>query len=215
MSSFTLIAPAGWIAVDPRDPDRTHLAAAAAFPAGDLASDTGQGARAVVTDTLRRMCTELAARRKVVTYFASPWAAISLYRPIVAIGPLDWGAEVEPLPALLAAADENPTAVVLSLRTAVALRMDESAPTGRAEFAESARLGSDIPGRARAMPADAGPQRQHQECYRYWIGMPSVRDSWVEALCIATVPDEPCSRDESRAVREAFDALVCSYRWMP
>ncbi|MEI2778229.1 MAG: hypothetical protein V9G19_20125 [Tetrasphaera sp.] len=213
MSAFTLSVPAGWVGLDAAAPDPALIRALSEQCLLGPTSGQGSSRLQLTLDHLR----ELSIQGKAVVYAPAAWVSASACRPVIAIGPLVWGAGVEPLPALLALADQDRSARMLTLPVAVGLRTRRTAPIPDGDL-PAGRSDLDADARVRTSTIDPptdGAAAYLREIFRYWIGLADQPASWIEALCVATIPNIPGSDDIAAHLQDSFDSLLSSYAWMP
>lgn len=215
MSYFDVIVPSGWIRIDPRETNAALIDEIARV----LSLRAFDENRGLVHSALRSTLTEsiaaLSAAGSLMALMSEPTSPLSLYQPIVSFSRLDWAADVEPLSVLMAIAAKDPSAQVYPLDVAIALRTHATASISQNEL--SARVTGLGVVSATAREADFQARQGlawTRESFRYWIGLPSNREAWVEATCVATVPHVPDQPDPTPLLQETFDALLSTFEWM-
>lgn len=217
MSFFDIVAPASWVRLDPKSPVPGVLFQLAE----DFATRATPANRSAVTEGAERglsqLLEQLANAGSLMVLIAGPSDPISLWQPLVSVTQLRWADGVEPLPALIAVAAKDASAQVYPLEVAVALRTHKSNEISQGELGEAiSSLGVDPA--AEDSPEDSRLRAEltfTRETFRYWIGLPSDRDAWVEATCVATVPRLPDQADPVPVLQETFDAVLSTFEWTP
>ncbi len=211
MKAFDVICPAEWVRVDPAQPDEDQIR--------EIAREYGLRAypefrEQVSAYAAQRWFSALAQLRDegaVVVFFAGPRSPASILQAMVAIRPLIWPEDIEPLVALASQAGSDPHAQVFDLDTAVALRSwTQTDVTGEA----AQKAAADLPENLRSQADTAGVTGSTQFTLTYRIGLPDDREAWVEAYASAFSPTGAPIDGLQEQITAMFDSVLSTFTWV-
>jgi len=212
-NAYSLLLPAGWYRLSPRDNTRASSEAVI---------------RAMLRDGDARG--ELEARRRIAAYLrelmndAQRAGVLDLYLPLSSmsgavvpamIAVAELGAEVgeDPMQMMLAVAARDASARSVDVSGSVALRT-EARVSARMAAEEVLRAVSTSVGSDRQDPAVEGSlSTLYQRRVVYFVGVPGDSARWVTVSFAATVSDTAEGAASEVVFVELFDAIMTTFAW--
>lgn len=211
MKAFDVICPAEWVRVDPAQPDEARIL--------EIAREYGMRAYPEFREHVAEYAaqqwmsafTQLRNEGAVVVFFAGPRSPASILQAMIALRPLTWPDNIEPMVVLAAQAGSDPHAQVFDLDTAVALRSwTQTEVTSEAAATAAAALPDEL----RSQADTAGVTGSLRFTYTYRIGLPDDREAWVEAHGSAFSPTGAPIEGLQEQVTAMFDSILSTFTWV-
>lgn len=216
MNRFRLLLPPQWVLIDVAGDYSAGVRDVVSGLSTGLAPDKAQAIRQTLTGRLESMAKDVAARGGLaIVMQAVSLDEIGVY-PMLVITRMALPEGADPVDALVALVATDPSARLMDLDAAVALRTEHSETLDLDPSKVVATLPADLAALAQQAEAagefDQLPTRLAHRVH-YVLGVPGQPQAWVDLVASVQVGDDQVGAELWEAYSTLFDDMVMSFSW--